>query len=320
MTVVILAQDCDAPVDRVVRELGRRQVPVFRADTSWFPQRLRLDAELRNGQWCGELRTEHRAVDLRGIRSIWHRDPGPFRFPEQMTEIEREHAHMEARLGLGGVLVSLPALSVNHPNRSADAMYKPLQLVTAARCGLDVPATLIANDQTAALRFSRTTSGGVVHKTLGSNSFVENSKLRVAYTHRLSREDLADLRGVDVTAHQIQQWVEKRHEARVVVVGERMFAIAIHARSVATRVDWRVDFDALDYEVVDPPPDVQDGITAYMNAMGLAFAAFDFIVKPCQKWIFLESNSTGQYGWLEDVTGVSITSAMVDLLASGRCP
>ncbi|MGI9000375.1 MAG: hypothetical protein ACR2GH_01775 [Pseudonocardia sp.] len=36
VTVLILAQDADAPTDAVVAELTSRGVPVFRADTSWF--------------------------------------------------------------------------------------------------------------------------------------------------------------------------------------------------------------------------------------------------------------------------------------------
>src|SRR5262249_27080195 len=94
-----------------------------------------------DGHWRGLLRTAHRTVELSEIRSIWCRHPGAFSFPEGMTEVERAYAHREARLGLGGVLASLDVLWVNHPNRSADAAYKPLQLATAARCGLTTAAT-----------------------------------------------------------------------------------------------------------------------------------------------------------------------------------
>lgn len=319
MTVLILAQDCDAPVDRVVWELSKREVPVFRADTSWFPQRLGLGAELRNGRWCGQLRTQHRAVDLGDVRSIWYRDPGPFQFPDGMTDVEREHAHKEARLGLGGVLAALPVLWVNHPNRAADAMYKPLQLVTAARCGLSTPATLITNNPRAVTHFVRRTPEGTVHKTLGPNSFIENDKFRVAYTRRLSRDDLTDLRGIDVTAHQLQQWIEKSYEARVVTVGQRVFTIAIYANSADARIDWRADFRALSYEVIDPPPAVQTGVTTYLKTLGLAFAAFDFAIDQSGNWWFLESNSSGQYGWLEDATGAPISQAIADLLTEGQC-
>jgi hypothetical protein len=40
-------------------------------------------------------------------------------------------------------------------------------------------------------------------------------------THHLTTDDLADLTGADATAAQVQQWVNKIHEARVVVVGQR---------------------------------------------------------------------------------------------------
>jgi len=36
------------------------------------------------------------------------------------------------------------------------------------------------------------------------------------------------------------------------------------------------------------------------------------------RWFFLESNSGGQYAWLEAATGAPITQALVNLLATGR--
>ncbi len=53
------------------------------------------------------------------------------RRPSRLSEPERAHAHREGKLGLGGVLSSLPVLWVNHPNRLADALYKPMQLVVS---------------------------------------------------------------------------------------------------------------------------------------------------------------------------------------------
>lgn len=186
MTVVILAENNDIPVDAVVRELTERDVPVFRVDTSWFPRILTLEALLDgDGHWRGLLRSPHRTVELSGIRSIWCRHPGAFSFPEGMTEVERAYAHREARLGLGGVLASLDTLWVNHPNRSADAAYKPLQLATAARCGLTTTATVITNSPDAVRRFATASPTGVVRKSLGPNSVTEGDALTVAFTHRL---------------------------------------------------------------------------------------------------------------------------------------
>lgn len=146
MTVVVFAQECDAAVDHVIGKLTERDVPVFRADTSWFPQRMILDAVLQSDRWVGCLSTDQHRVDLSDIRSIWYRDPAAFEFPANLSQPERRFAFRESRLGLGGVLVSLDTLWVNHPNRVSDAVYKPVQLTTAATCGLAVPRTLITND------------------------------------------------------------------------------------------------------------------------------------------------------------------------------
>lgn len=291
MTVVVLAQTADTPVDLVVQQLAERDIPVFRADTSWFPRELILDARLTSGgRWTGELRTEHRAVQLGDIRSIWHRDPSAFCFAQTMTDVERAYAYREARLGLGGVLTSLDVLWLNHPNRAADSIYKPLQLSTAARCGLTTVPTIITNSPDAVRRLAADTPSGVVRKSLGPNTVTEGGRFTVSYTHRLSPNDLNDLAGVDATATQVQQWLDKIHEARVVVVGEQMFTVLIRAGSGASRVDWRADYRALSYEWVDTPPDVEKGLRRYMAELGLSYAAVDFAIDQDGRWVFLESN------------------------------
>jgi hypothetical protein len=55
-----------------------------------------------------------------------------------------------------------------------------------------------------------------------------------------------------------------------------------------------------------------------MKMLGLTYAAFDFgIDRATGGWVFYESNSGGQYGWLEAQTGAPITAAIADLLAAG---
>jgi len=232
-----------------------------------------------------------------------------------MTEAARIFAHREARLGLGGVLAELDTRWVNHPNQSANSAYKPVQLATAARCGLTIPPTVITNDPKAVRRLAKKCPDGIVHKSLGPNTVTTDGHIDVAFTHRLESADLEDLSAVELTATQVQGWVDKKYEARIIVIGDQMFTVLIHAGSAASRIDWRADYKNLSYEWVETPPKVAKCLSKYVAKLGLAYAAIDLAIDMNDRWVFLESNSAGQYYWLEAHTGAPITSALCDHLS-----
>lgn len=317
MTVLILAREIEPQVDRVVEELIARDVPVFRSDLAAFPQTLTLDARLERDGWNGTLATEQRCVRLREIRSVWYRHPSHFVLPEGMSRPERRHAAAEARVGVAGVLCSLDALWVNYPSREADAL-KPRQLDVARRCGLRIPRSLITNTAVGVRGFAAVVGGPLAGKNLSAASLVESNHLQTAYTRKLGLAELADLSGVETTAHLFQQYIEnKAFEVRVTVVGEQVFAAAIHAGSEAARIDFRADYASLEYSAIDVPLPVRTGILAFMRIFDLSFGAFDFAVTTDGEWIMFECNPFGQYGWLEDALDLPITSALADLLESG---
>lgn len=205
MTVLVLAAETDRTADSVITGLAERNVPVMRVDTSWFPQKMGLDAEFRDGRCSGVLRTAHHEVDLGDIRSVWVRTPSAYSFPDTMSAAERDYARREAKIGVGGALLALPGvLWVNRPDLAATAVYRPQQWAVAARCGISVPRSLVTNDPAAVQRFAAQSRTGVVVKPLTANLLYEDSTYKMGWTRKLSAEDLADLRGVDATAHLVQ--------------------------------------------------------------------------------------------------------------------
>ncbi|MCG7523833.1 hypothetical protein MHW47_05140 [Streptomyces sp. OfavH-34-F] len=139
--VLIIAASDDLPTDKVVVELERRGVEVFRMDTADFAQRLTLAGRIDQGRsWTGELITEHRIVEMSQVGAVYYRAPGAFRFPEGMSGPEERFAAYQARGGLGGVLSALECRWVNHPTAMARAEYKPVQLAAARASGLHVRA------------------------------------------------------------------------------------------------------------------------------------------------------------------------------------
>ncbi|WP_031511174.1 ATP-grasp ribosomal peptide maturase [Streptomyces megasporus] len=319
--ILIIADRADWPTDRVVTTLTDRGAEVFRMDTADFPQEVSLTAGIDPGRpWSGELRTALRAVALDQIGAVYYRAPNAFRFPHGMSEAERKFAFAQARAGFGGVLAALTCRWVNHPAAIARAEYKPQQLAVARAVGLRIPPTLITNQPENVRAFAAQTQGPLVCKPIASPVLIEGDQFRTVYTRRLEPGDLADLRGIQTTAHLFQAWIDKAHEIRLTVVGDRMFAAEIHAGSQAAHVDWRSDYASLEYRPTQLPDEVTETVRVFMDRMNLRFAALDFIVDPQGRHWFLEANSCGQWDWIQHATGLPIAEAIADDLQGATTP
>ncbi|MFJ5707590.1 ATP-grasp ribosomal peptide maturase [Streptomyces sp. NPDC093105] len=311
--ILILTGRDDLTADAVVEELVSRGEHVVRYDTADFPTASRLAVSLTGDGWTGSL-AGSRAVRLEAVKSVWWRRPNEFRTPDDWSGNARALAVSEARSGLLGVLGSLPVRWINHPSRDAAANYKPVQLAVAARCGLDVPRSVITSDPEHARTFMGDDT--VVYKGLGGGVLGPEGRqfLPVAL---VSADQVDD--GVSGTCHLFQERVDKAYEVRLTVIGDRMFPVAIHAGSEAARLDWRTDYRSLTYEPITMPVSVQKGVRALMDELGLFFGALDFAVTPDGRWVFFEVNPNGQWHWLAVKAEIPLVDAMADAL-QGESP
>jgi ATP-grasp ribosomal peptide maturase len=314
-TVVILTDAEDTTASRVAAELALRGVPVVRFDTAEFPQRLRLTATHGRNGWNGVISGDDVAVALTEVASVYYRRPTRFDVAEEMSGPERYWASAEARRGFGGVVQALPCLWVNDPVSAAACEYKPVQLATADRCGLTTPRSLISNDPDQAFSWAKALDAPFIYKPLGGAMHHEAGGMTLVYTQRLDDPSVLHDSTLTLTAHLFQEWVPKAYEARCVVVGDRVFTVAIHGGSPESRVDWRADYDALRYEVTEPPPLVREQLLSLHRALGLHYGACDMVVTPDGEWVFLEVNQAGEWGWLAHETGLPIAQAVAELLA-----
>jgi glutathione synthase/RimK-type ligase-like ATP-grasp enzyme len=115
-----------------------------------------------------------------------------------------------------------------------------------------------------------------------------------------------------------QERLPKALELRVTVVGNRVMAAAIDSQALPrAREDWRREGVAL-IEAWQPytlPEPVQTRVLKLMDALGLNYGAFDFIVTPEGRHVFLEVNPSGEFMWLMHYPGLPIAEALADVLA-----
>jgi ATP-grasp ribosomal peptide maturase len=319
--ILILTQELDVHADAVIRELDRRHVPVTRLHTADFPQAVTLTARCRE-RWSTTVRTDHRELRLEEVTSVWYRRPAQFKLSPALTTGERRFVLTESRMAFGGLFESMDCLWVDHPSRLTAANYKPYQLQLAAQCGLSIPRSLITNDPNAFQAFCRECDDRVIFKSLGVGAIDESGPdgLRPIFTSLIDPATIGDLAPrVRHAACLFQEYVDKRVELRVVVVGSQVFAVAMYSQATETgRIDYRLALNSnMRHELFELPPDVAEQCVAVVRRLGLFFGALDLIVTPHDEIVFLEVNAAGQWLWLEDEAGVAIKEALTDLLVAG---
>ena len=308
LPVLVVSQLDDATADVVIEELNRRRVPVVRLDPGDFPAGMTVAAYLDSGGMRGSVSTATRRVDLDRIRSVYWRRPRPYAAPPDLVdEQDGRWCREEARYGLGGILAGLAhAHYVNHPARNGEAEYKPAQLATAARCGFDIPPTLLTNDEHAAHDFARE-HGPVIYKPLRNTDYQDaDGRALTVWVEEVDPNDLNA--GVARTMHLFQKRVQSVADLRVTAVGEEVFTVRIDGSPGA---DWRRHYSALSYSLVDTPSHLARSISTYLDAFGLVFGAFDFGVDGEGRTWWYECNPNGQFAWFP----ASITSRIVTALA-----
>ncbi len=103
----------------------------------------------------------------------------------------------------------------------------------------------------------------------------------------------------------------KAADVRLTAVGDLLFAVRIDG---SPGVDWRRHYDDLTYTPIPTPPEIAEGVRAYLDAFGLVFGAFDFGLGTDGRWYWYECNPNGQWAWFPDRITAPITAALADQL------
>lgn len=62
------------------------------------------------------------------------------------------------------------------------------------------------------------------------------------------------------------------------------------------------------------PEEIENELIGMNERLDIKFGAYDLIYAPRGKYVFLEVNANGQWGWVQELTKMPISSAIVDIL------
>jgi glutathione synthase/RimK-type ligase-like ATP-grasp enzyme len=116
-----------------------------------------------------------------------------------------------------------------------------------------------------------------------------------------------------------QEYVPKKVELRVTVIGDELFVAEIGSQERAEAlVDWRGDVADIPFRVAELPPPVAEKCLALVRGYGLNFSAMDLIVTPDDRYVFLENNPNGQFIFVEHkLPELAMTDALAACLIRG---
>lgn len=122
-----------------------------------------------------------------------------------------------------------------------------------------------------------------------------------------------------------QEYVPKKYELRVTIVDSKIFACKIDSQATENediKLDWRnyhQEDDSgktLPHSIIKLPEKIENACLEIMKNYNLNYGAIDLIVTPDDEYYFLEINPSGNYGWIEQLTGAPISETISEYLIS----
>lgn len=205
---------------------------------------------------------------------------------------------------INGIADSFSGKVLTKPSLLRKTENKTFQLLYARKNNIVMPESYIGNN-----RASSNISGLKIIKplTTGKISIANRTEIyQTSYINEISED-------ISLTPIYIQHYEAKAYEVRLTYIDGIIFAVRINSPD---KLDWRKNYDKLTYSLIDCPLQIKTVCRKLMKDWSLCFGAFDFIVSPSGKWIFLEINPNGQWLWLEYALNIPISEQIIKYLTN----
>lgn len=316
--ILIITAEPDAHVSAVVDLLKAQGVAFIVWDPGSFPSASTIVMSVRSegSDVSFSLQDGHR-VCTKDITCIWYRRPSR---ATPLSSLDTRVSEYVTRDSEGFLQDFYDCFSgrwiPGPPWILAKAAHKLSALILASKLGFTIPPTVAGNDPDCVCDLFNEFEGRIISKRVGAPMLRAIQDDFVRYTEFVTTNDMNAVSTVQYCPSIFQKYVDKTVEIRVTVVGHTAFAAEIGSQATAhTRYDWRkFDDYATPYKSHNIPTKILDKCIHMTHTLGLTFSAIDLIVDRNGNYVFVELNPNGQYLWIEEFTGLPISTAVANLL------
>lgn len=299
------------PVVKLLQARGE-EVLVYQADkvaSGKIRAGFKLDSEARPTFIYGDLEFSPDEVE-----AAWYRQPNVFG-PEELNKVFLIYLDKERKECQDSLWYSISSERWLVSPEKIGSSYKDklVQLRLAHECGFITPRTVIGNNWEDA--FHSLNAEEVIVKLPNGRLYIEE-EARFLTSTIINKEKYESIKHTLPFPGIWQEYIPKKKEWRVTVVGSKVISAAIYTSSKA-RADWRrhqFDKRTVRFKSEQLPTEVEQKCTAMLRRIGVHFGAFDLIEDEEGNLVFLEVNLNGQYQWLVDRLQLHIPEAIAEEL------
>lgn len=175
---------------------------------------------------------------------------------------------------------------------------KPAQLHQASQLGALIPQTWIGNNVHAASAFSKKLTAPIVKPVHGGDT-----------ASRLESDDESNIATRLTRSPATLQAFIPGTNIRTYVIGNEVFHFLLNTSCIDFRADNQVE-----PEITTAPAELTRLATKLCRALGMHWCAIDWRLTPDKQYYFLEANPCPYFLYVEQVTGVDITRALIAAL------
>jgi glutathione synthase/RimK-type ligase-like ATP-grasp enzyme len=323
--VLVLSENLDYHGIAVRWGLRQRGVPVDWWDRTEFP---------RDQQWSSWVGSDGARLQVSAsdaclspdrYRTIWNRRGQVPQANPALDKTDQVVARNESNYvlaGLMGMLVDAnpAALVANLFDAAKAANPKVHQLALARALGMRVPETLVSNHPGHIREFFQRHGGRIIAKQHIPFAWrTRQGELLVTGTSAVAEEHLRDDFALAACPMIYQECLDVASELRIIAFGHSTFAMEqVRTRAPAPHGFVDIRYEHADKRAAEVEPALAAWCRAYMDRLGLNYAAFDIARTRQGDYVFLEVNEAGQFLFLEDQSPqLPMLDALCQFLASG---